>query len=384
MEVNVNDVVENDGSKQLTVAIVVDHLTREIQSLENKKKSIPSPSNENWKDVLDAIRIDPQKQYHQPPLCIAIRCQSHTYRFGTFGNFSLITGKAKSGKTSFISYILSQALSKKEDTRIDVRLDAENGRIVLFDTEQSEADVANILDRARRLADVWKKDAIEAYSLRAFTPDERKLLIENYILNTVGTGMVIIDGIRDLVKDINSPEEATRISTSLLKWTEERNIHIMTVLHQNKGDNNARGHVGSELVNKAETVVSIEKKDNVMIVRPEQCRGKDFEPFAFMIDEAGLPQLLSDWSDSEDQNKNTSNPLSQSMEWHAKLIEGIFFEERSYQYGQLIEVIKDNLAKLNCRNGDNVTKRLITYYIDNSLISTKKEDGFRYPIYFKP
>ena len=32
-----------------------------------------------------------------------------------------------------------------------------------------------------------------------------------------------------------------------MQWTGEQNIHIQTVLHLNKGDDNARGHIGTEL-----------------------------------------------------------------------------------------------------------------------------------------
>ena len=70
---------------------------------------------------------------------------------------------------------------------------------------------------------------------------------------------MIIDGIRDFVYDINSPSESTKIITLLMQWTDERQIHIHAILHQNKGDENTRGHIGTELNNKAETVLLVEK-----------------------------------------------------------------------------------------------------------------------------
>ncbi len=66
-------------------------------------------------------------------------------------------------------------------------------------------------------------------------------------------------------------------------------------MHQNKSDFNARGHIGTELVNKAETVISIsvdEKEKELSIVEAQQCRNKEFQPFAFEIDENGLPRLV--------------------------------------------------------------------------------------------
>lgn len=95
-------------------------------------------------------------------------------------------------------------------------------------------------------------------ALRKHTPEERLAIVECAIYHTDRLGLVIIDGIRDLVYDINSPVEATTVISKLMQWTDERQLHLHTVLHQNKSDDNARGHIGTELNNKAETVIQIE------------------------------------------------------------------------------------------------------------------------------
>ena len=81
------------------------------------------------------------------------------------------------------------------------------------------------------------------------------------IYRTENVGLVVIDGIRDMVYDINSSSESTKVISLLMTWTGERNIHIHTILHQNKGDEHARGHIGTELSNKAETVLQVEKDE---------------------------------------------------------------------------------------------------------------------------
>lgn len=68
-------------------------------------------------------------------------------------------------------------------------------------------------------------------------------------------------------------------------------LHIHTVLHLNKGDDNTRGHIGSELNNKAETVLQITKNiddSNMSEVKAMFIRDKEFAPFAFRIDNNGL------------------------------------------------------------------------------------------------
>ena len=81
-----------------------------------------------------------------------------------------------------------------------------------------------------------------------------------------GIGLVIIDGIRDLMYDINSPSESSELINLLMRWSSEYNLHIHTVLHLNKGDDNTRGHIGTELNNKAETVLQITKARRMWIL----------------------------------------------------------------------------------------------------------------------
>ena len=87
-----------------------------------------------------------------------------------------------------------------------------------------------------------------------------------------------------------------------MQWTGEQNIHIQTVLHLNKGDDNAREYIGTELNNKAESVLLI-ARDNVAadrsIVSPAIIRSKAFHPFAFRLSENEgicLPKLDSDYT----------------------------------------------------------------------------------------
>lgn len=104
---------------------------------------------------------------------------------------------------------------------------------------------------------------------------------------------MIIDGIRDLMYDINSPSESAEIINLLMRWSSEYNLHIYTVLHLNKGDDNTRGHIGTELNNKAETVLQVTKSTqdaNISEVKAMHIRDRDFSPFAFRINDDALPE----------------------------------------------------------------------------------------------
>ena len=108
-----------------------------------------------------------------------------------------------------------------------------------MDTEQSHYHCLKVMKRILRLTglpDDRDNEHLEFLALRKYTPEQRIRIVEQAIYNTPDIGLVIIDGIRDMVYDINSPGESTRIISKLMQWTDDRQIHIHTILHQNKGD----------------------------------------------------------------------------------------------------------------------------------------------------
>ncbi len=80
-----------------------------------------------------------------------------------------------------------------------------------------------------------------------------------------------------------------------MRWSSGYNLHIHTVLHLNKGDDNTRGHIGTELNNKAETVLQITKSQqdgNISEVKAMHIRDREFDPFAFRINDSALPEAV--------------------------------------------------------------------------------------------
>lgn len=220
---------------------------------------------------------------------------------GTLGNFSASIGKAKSKKTFNVSAMVAAALSGKEVLNYTTDFPERKNRILYIDTEQSQNHCMIVMHRIMKLAELPANEDCDRFyflALRKFNPKERLAIIDDAISQIEGLGFVVIDGIRDLVYDINSPSEATCVISKLMQWTDEHQIHLHTILHQNKSDENARGHIGTEINNKAETVIQIEKdKDdsNISKVESVHTRSKDFLPFAFCINDQSLPELLPDY-----------------------------------------------------------------------------------------
>jgi hypothetical protein len=226
----------------------------------------------------------------------------------TKGNISTIIGKAKSRKTYFISLIASATLGM----RMSQAFIHTSGNIVIFDTEQGAYHVWNVARRIQRLLNSQCHPyRLSMFCLRSLTVQQRIEVIENYLyMNDVE--ICFIDGIRDLVKDINSCEEATNIVGKLMKWSYDRKTHISSVLHQNKGkdDMNARGHIGTEIVNKSESVIQVAKhsKDpKLSIVTSVYSRGPEFKEFYFTINADSLPEILGEERTLEIEAENNGD-----------------------------------------------------------------------------
>jgi hypothetical protein len=210
---------------------------------------------------------------------------------------------------------------------------------------------------------------LSAFNLRPLTPKERLEFIEAIITMTPNVGIVAIDGIRDLLTTgINDEQAATELTSHFLKWSYDLAIHIILLLHQNKGDEHARGHIGSEVVNKAETTISVTKEDksNIFKVVCEDSRDIPFEDFGFTISEDGLPIPCEL---SAIKTRKITDPKYISSEKHLEVLNTLFESEPEYTYGEL----KTNLMQ-EFNIGRDASERFISYYIDKNWV-TKERRG---------
>lgn len=346
-----------------------------------------TPNIESLEDKLENARIDPDERIEPPKIAWEIKNKTGGFDIlGTCGNFSVIIGKAKSRKSFLISIAVSAAT--KNGLVLDlIRSDiSHQPQVLYFDTEQSKYHVQLALKRICKQIGIDNPQNLKVYGLRKYTPKERLELIEHAIYNMENVGFVVIDGIKDLITSINDEEQATMIVSKLLKWTEERNIHIVTVLHQNKSDTNARGHVGTELINKAETVLSVTKAEgdnDISIVEPQQCRNKEPEPFAFEIID-GLPVLAENW---EFRTATKTNKIDVSIindELLYKLLKEVFTNGESFGYSELIIQLKISISKEMGKSfGDNKIKELITISRNDGYIIQESKKG-KYTLAPKP
>jgi hypothetical protein len=328
-------------------------------------------------EILRSVEVDPYAEIDKPPTGIEIHTGGKIAPSFTLGNFSMVIGKAKSKKTFLLTGLAAAVVSNSWALdRIKGTLPDNKRGVLYFDTEQSEYHLNRTIKRV--LSQSVTLENFKAFGLRKFKPAERVKLIEFALYNTDNIGLVFIDGLRDLLSSINDEEQSTAITSDLLRWTAELNIHIVVVLHQNKGDMNARGHVGSEALNKGETTLSVTIDDfdkDISIVSCEFCRDLPFDNFAFRINEQGLPEGCE--LPEKAGAKPTTHPDLTPNDKHFLILNTVFKNNPNPKYRELWQAVKLAFAEQGLRFGENKAKDFVTYQINKGWIS-KNGLGYKY------
>lgn len=201
------------------------------------------------------------------------------------GSLNAITGRAGVGKSIVCTLFVAAAIGGEISLFPDLRIEAKNQpkSLLWADTEQRDRHLARQWRRIRAtlgLPEDAEPDtlspALHFQKLLPFNHEERRKIIER-VVRTRRPDFVVIDGIRDLMGDINDSAAAEDLSNWVLslsdgKFTDGNPVTVFYVLHSNKtGDDGVmRGHIGTEGMNKADNVFSVSKvKDPLAKGQPE-------------------------------------------------------------------------------------------------------------------
>ena len=249
--------------------------------------------HQKFTQILKQSFVDAKEDIPEPPVAISKgRLSNGEYiPMGTYGNFSFISAGPKSKKTFLVSLLASAYLGSHDVFVGDLKGFKGDKKVIHYDTEQSRYHAQKTFKRVHRMS----KDASDyyTYALRQFSPEERLEFIDWHLKETDKVGLVIIDGVADLLNDINDLEKSNKVIHYLMKWTQDYNIHIITVIHSNFYNSKATGHLGSFLEKKTETQITVtptEDNPDVVVVDCKRSRGYSFKTFSFEV-KSGLPQI---------------------------------------------------------------------------------------------
>ena len=207
------------------------------------------------------------------------------------GEVTGIKGKVNQGKSQLWGVLTAAVLGDGEPIG-SMKAAAKDLRLLIIDTEQSDESACERVGRG-----------IVTATGKRETPERIKLLIlagesEETIKKALETAIaahrpdiIVIDGIAQLFPNFNDPAEAGRGKNYVRALTKGSNRpSVVWVLHENKSkeDKNAKGHLGSLLVENADVVLSVERAgdDNnpTFVSSTAKSRHRWADNYAFGID----------------------------------------------------------------------------------------------------
>ena len=146
------------------------------KGIELKPENCPTST-----DIIQKCRIDLKEVLTPPPVAMQIMSNSSKITLFTKGNFSIVTGAAKSRKSFLISMLIATAIKGEFSSLF---FSEGKGVNLLFDTEQSRYKTQQIGKRITTLAGAIDESKFHAYSLRTLEPLERLSLIDEVLKAT--------------------------------------------------------------------------------------------------------------------------------------------------------------------------------------------------------
>jgi hypothetical protein len=203
----------------------------------------------------------------------------------TPGNISTLISQTKVGKSSFLGGLIAANLVAETgtpgvDTLGWTSIPPEGKVLIHIDTEQSPSDHDRSLRRELKRVGVPRSpDWLHSYSLATFAPNEILEAIALLAKDAEGQGIqaILIDGVSDLISEgVNDLEASVTLVRRLQQLALRHNTVLLCVIHENEGRirmGEARGHLGKELMRKAESNLRLEKSGESAVIFAEKTRG---------------------------------------------------------------------------------------------------------------
>ena len=239
-----------------------------------------------WEEKLLASEIDVNNLPPSPqPLlfldgCCILRRQ----------RMAVITGKAGSRKTSFLT-LLCSAMG---GGHVSPRLKA-NGvfKGVYLDTEQPPDLTAKIKERLKAMGGEKETRVFNTLDM----PKEFLIKLVEYITQKSNADYIILDNGTDIFDGVMNEEQASFAGRFLRQLAVAYDICVICVVHQNEGESNTtpRGWIGRELIRKSYYAFLVKNKPGAgysELSFPKIRESKELNPTKILHDEkTGFPML---------------------------------------------------------------------------------------------
>lgn len=307
--------------------------------------------------LLQETKFDPAQERPQHKTVFRIRFK----RVGNLGDTVTFSGLPKAGKSKYISGAIAAAITGQSVFDLNIKLPDHKKRIVHFDTEQSKADHYDMIDLIKKLSGYADNSMAAFFAQANFETHQCRKIKAEHMLNLIeyflkmpankNVGMVFLDGLLDVVNNMNDTNYSSYLKQWIKRITEEYEVLLISVIHRTKGADKSAGHVGSEIERVSQSVLMIEKipkGDGFVIdryrLKPEYMRSDDFfDPIDIYFNpQLSLWELCDFIEDQKPQKPTKRTPLEIPADEHESNVRHIFSSQPLYsKYDDFIRKIKE-------------------------------------------
>lgn len=303
-------------------------------------------------DSSELLRLLDRRQFNEAnrPEPVVPRFTLAGKPLATPGNLATILAQAKAGKSAFVAAMIAAGITldpENFDTFRIGSLNPEKRTLLHFDTEQSVEDHDRLVRNALRRAGTNAPPSLKSYLLTGQPPQRCRAAVRAALEREREYGRkihsVIIDGVADLVNDVNVPAECNALVAELHGLAIEFDCAIVVVIHLNpkSGQGGFDKHLGSQLERKSETNLKLEKANGITTVSSDKQRGapittEDGVRFKW-DDEAGMHM-------SCEEGAPTLKP--EKMAQYQAEIAAAFEDRAGMKFGELLTALQGK-AKLS-------------------------------------
>ena len=266
----------------------------------NASVSEKASNTDLMKDIYSQ-RLDITVKQVQKPNSLFLYCDEAQKFLGLGGDGDLVNvfGREKTRKSAVAACAASCFIadSDKEHTSLNFKADFDGRNLLHFDTEQSKYyhhKLASEMLYQQGLSTHAHPKNFFSFSIMQHTKLDRLNFLRYAIDKTPNIGCVFVDGIVDLCRNYNDLEESSDLVTFLMNMASSRGFLLLDVLHNARSTGDARGHLGTELLNKATCNINISKEEGekASTLKIKNMRGREPNGFDFWHNSEGHIEIF--------------------------------------------------------------------------------------------
>lgn len=183
-------------------------------------------------------------------------------------NLHTLRGAPKTGKSAAGLALIAAALKGEF---IGIKANRYNLAVLWIDTEQ---DKNTLRQKARAVLDMAGLDAqpeaLKVVTLRGYGSPADALAATLQAIEENAADFVFLDGVVDLCQAFNDEEESREVVRRLEAHAEQYGAAILGLIHTNKKDDEARGHLGAIMQQKSAEIYQVNKREGESIANVTQ------------------------------------------------------------------------------------------------------------------